>query len=212
MVHCGTLSSSSSHGKTSPGGCGTPIVWLKLATGGVLAAALAPRPHLAGLGLLAAVACLVGTLLLAYPALGGAFLVNPMSDQYIAGYAFREFGASMLRQTGSVPLWNPYLFGGMPFVAAMHGDIFYPTALLRLLLPTDAGLTWGFILHIFLAGCFTYGFLRACGFSFFPALVAGVIAGEAIHGRLLERPFRWFVASLLGVVGALLLARSLSPG
>ena len=112
-------------------------------------------------------------LLLGYPALGGRFLVNPHSDQYIAGYAFREFGAEFLQRTGSFPLWNPYLFGGMPFVAGMHGDIFYPTFLLRLLLPTDAAMTWGFILHLVLAGLFTFMFLRALGLGFAPALLGG---------------------------------------
>src|ERR1700674_773860 len=56
------------------------------------------------------------TLSLAYPALAGRFLVNPYSDQYIAGYAFREFAASTLKATGHFPLWNPYLFGGMPYI------------------------------------------------------------------------------------------------
>src|SRR6266550_3617386 len=73
----------------------------------------------------------VGTLSLGFPALLRKFLVSPHSDQYIAGYAFREFGASTLRTAGQFPLWNPYLFGGMPYIAAMHGDIFYPTFLLR---------------------------------------------------------------------------------
>jgi len=114
------------------------------------------------------------TLSLAYPALSGQFLVNPHSDQYIAGYAFREFAASALRATGHFPLWNPYLFGGMPYIAAMHGDIFYPTFLLRMILPTDVAMTWGFIIHVFLAGLFTFGFLRAIGYSFYGALVGGL--------------------------------------
>src|SRR5262245_23100202 len=76
----------------------------------------------------------VATLLLAYPVLAGGFLVNPHSDQYIAGYAFREYAAQYMRAHGGFPLWNPYLYGGMPYVAAMHGDIFYPTFLLRLVL------------------------------------------------------------------------------
>ncbi len=114
------------------------------------------------------------TLSLAYPALSGQFLVNPHSDQYIAGYAFREFAASTLRATGHFPLWNPYLFGGMPYIAAMHGDIFYPTFLLRMILPTDVAMTWGFIIHVFLAGLFTFGFLRAIGYSFYGALVGGL--------------------------------------
>ena len=36
----------------------------------------------------------VATMLLAYPALGGKFLVNILSDQYKIGYAFREYAAA----------------------------------------------------------------------------------------------------------------------
>ncbi|CAN5630309.1 YfhO family protein [soil metagenome] len=114
------------------------------------------------------------TLALGYQALAGKFLVGPHSDEYIAGYAFREFGAATLRESGSFPIWNPYLFGGMPFVAAMHGDIFYPTFLLRMLVPTDVAMTWTFLIHIFLAGLFAYIFLRATGFGFAGALLGGL--------------------------------------
>lgn len=122
----------------------------------------------------AALAYAIATLLLAWPALLGKFLVNPHSDQYIAGYAFRDFAAQSLRSGQGIPQWNPYLFGGLPYVAAMHGDIFYPTALLRVILPTDVAMTWGFIIHTFLAGYFTYAFLRAWGLGLFPSLVGGM--------------------------------------
>jgi hypothetical protein len=135
-----------------------------------LAALSAPRFAFAWASLVYALC----TLSLAYPALAGKFLVNPYSDQYIAGYAFREFAASTLRATGHFPLWNPYLFGGMPYIAAMHGDIFYPTFLLRMILPTDVAMTWGFIIHVFLAGLFTFGFLRVLGYGFYGALVGGL--------------------------------------
>ena len=131
-----------------------------------------PEPRLAAAW--ATLTYAVCTMLLAWPALGGGFLVNPRSDQYIGGWPVRDFAGQALKAGQGIPEWNPYLFGGLPYIAAMHGDIFYPTALLRLLLPTDAGLTWGFIIHIFLAGCFTYGFLRAWGFGFFPSLLAGI--------------------------------------
>lgn len=129
-----------------------------------------PR-HGAGI---AALVYALATLALGWPALIGKFLVNPRSDQYIAGYAFREFAASTLRATGHFPQWNPYQFGGMPFVAAMHGDIFYPTFLLRMFLPTDVAMSWGFIVHIFLAGFLAYLFLRQAGFRFGGALVGGL--------------------------------------
>lgn len=116
----------------------------------------------------------VATIALGLPALAGKFLVGPHSDQYIAGYAFREFAATTLRTTGSFPLWNPYQFGGMPYVAAMHGDIFYPTFLLRMALPTDVAMTWGLMVHVFLAGAFAYLFMRRAGFGFAGALVGGL--------------------------------------
>ncbi|HKR07655.1 MAG TPA: hypothetical protein VJS39_00580, partial [Gemmatimonadaceae bacterium] len=131
---------------------------------------MAPRFALAWAALVYAVAVFS----LGFPALAGKFLVNEHSDQFIAGYAFREFGASTLRATGHFPLWNPYLFGGMPYIAAMHGDIFYPTFLLRMIMPTDVAMTWGFIIHIFLAGLFTYVFLRGLGYGFFGSLVGGL--------------------------------------
>ena len=125
--------------------------------------------------LIAVLVLAVGTLMLCYPALSGMTLLNENSDQYIAGYAFRDFAAQSLRNGNGFPLWNPYLFGGLPYVAAMHGDIFYPTFLLRMIMPTDAAMTWGMTLHVFLAGCFTYLFLRkAVGLGFFGALIGGL--------------------------------------
>jgi hypothetical protein len=116
----------------------------------------------------------LAALSLGWPALTGQFLARPQSDQWLAGYAFREFAASSLRDGNGFPLWNPYLFGGMPYVAAMHGDIFYPTFLLRMILPTDVAMTWGFIIHVFLAGFLTFVFLRSLGVGFFGALVGGL--------------------------------------
>src|SRR3982751_4444365 len=132
----------------------------------------------------------IATLMLSYPALGGAFLLNLRSDQYKAGYAFREFPADRLRSGRGFPQWNPFIEGGLPYIAAMHGDIFYPTFLLRMIMPTDLAMTWEFPIHVFLAGLFTYGFLRGWRFGFYSALVGGLaymlsgsIAGLASPGH-----------------------------
>jgi len=138
----------------------------------------------------AAAVYVVATMSLAYPALAGKFLVWLRSDQYIAGYAFREFAAEMLKSGHGFPQWNPYLFGGMPYIAAMHGDIFYPTFLLRMIMPTDQAMTWSFAIHLFLAGFFTFSFLRAWGVGFYGAVIGGLaymlsgpIAGYASPGH-----------------------------
>lgn len=150
----------------------------------------------------ATLACVFAALLLAHPALTGGFLVAPVSDQYIAGYAFREFAAASLRAGEGFPLWNPYLMGGMPYVAAMHGDIFYPTFLLRLILPTDVAMTWGMILHLMLAGVAAYAFLRAIGIGFHAALIGGLaymMSGQVASLVSPGHDGKLFVSALLPV-------------
>ncbi len=156
----------------------------------------------------------VAAMLLAYPTLAGQFLINPRSDQYKAGYAFREFAASWLRAGHGFPQWNPYFLGGLPYVAAMHGDIFYPTFLLRMVMPTDRAMTWEFVIHIVLAGLFTYQFLRAWGVSFYPALIGGLaymlsgpIAAYAAPGH----DGKLFVSALMPL-GLLLVTRGVRDG
>jgi hypothetical protein len=123
--------------------------------------------------------------------LSGQFLATPgINDQYTAGYAFRHWAAVQWHADGGVPLWNPTLFGGLPFVAAMHGDIFYPTAWLRLFLPTDVAMNLGFFVHYILAGVFAYWFLRTHKVSWAGAVggglayqLSGVIASYANPGH-----------------------------
>jgi hypothetical protein len=162
----------------------------------------------------AAIVYAISTLMLSYPALAGAFLLNPRSDQYKAGYAFREFAADYLKSGRGFPQWNPYLEGGMPYIAAMHGDIFYPTFLLRMIMPTDMAMTWEFPIHVFLCGLFTYLFLRAWQLGFYAALIGGLaymlggsIAGYAGPGH----DGKLFVSTMLPLA-LLLLTRGIRDG
>lgn len=122
--------------------------------------------------LVAGLVFVAAALTLCWPMLTGQFLLG--SDQYVAGYGFRLFGAEHFRAHGEIPLWNPYLFGGMPFVAAMHGDIFYPTAWLRWVLPVDTAMNLGFAAHLVLAGATMYALLRALGAGWAAALTGGL--------------------------------------
>lgn len=124
--------------------------------------------------LVATLVFVAAALALCWPMLAGQFLAGPHSDQYVAGYGFRLFGAEHFRAYGEIPLWNPYLFGGLPFVGAMHGDIFYPTAWLRWVLPVDTAMNLGFAVHIVLAGATMYGFLRALRLTWAGALAGGL--------------------------------------
>jgi len=120
----------------------------------------------------------------------GHFLAGPASDQYATGYAWRHWQAEQWKALGHIPLWNPGIFGGLPYVAGMHGDIFYPTAWLRLLVPTAFAMNLGFVIHYVLAGIFGYLLLRKLKVSWAGSVVgalayqlSGVIASYVHPGH-----------------------------
>lgn len=97
------------------------------------------------------------------------------TDTMSAGVFFRTFYADFWREHLRMPLWNPYIHGGLPFVDAMHGDIFYPAAILQIILPVTYALGLKLILHVFLAGVFMFLFLRAIGRSDQASFLGGLL-------------------------------------
>jgi len=94
-------------------------------------------------------------------------------DTIAAGIMFRKFFVEHIRALGRLPLWNPYLFGGVPTVEAGSGDILYPASILHFLLPLTSALAWKLILHVYLAGVFMYLAARAFGTRRLVSLFAG---------------------------------------
>ena len=95
------------------------------------------------------------------------------SDTLNGGYAARAFYAEQLRH-GTFPLWAPDILGGTPFLEALSGgDALYPTSLLLVLMEPFRALGWKLVLHVFLAGLFMYGWVRAVGASRAAALLSG---------------------------------------
>jgi len=127
------------------------------------------RPNLVAFGLMG---LWIGVLSL--PMLAGKWLGTPGGDFNPAAYASRTWGAEWWHRLGHVPLWEPELFGGMPYIGAGHGDIFYATSFLRLFLPITAVVNFGFVLHFLLAGLFTYLLLRRFGVSWAGSVVGGI--------------------------------------
>ena len=78
-----------------------------------------------------------------------------LSDLYLENYAWKRFIVSSLR-AGQLPLWNPYILAGVPFLAAGQHSALYPLSALFYLLPIPLAFGWFAALHLFLAGTFTY--------------------------------------------------------
>lgn len=164
-----------------------------------------PRPLLAATGLLA-----LWIVVLSLPMLAGEWLAGPVSDQYATGYAYRHWSAQYIREHGAIPLWNPMIFGGLPYLGALHGDVFYLTSWLRLVLPTDVAMNVAFVAHYLAAGLFVYLLLRMLGLSWVGSVVGGM--AYQLSGVIGSYPApghdgKLFVTALLPLVWiALLLA------
>ncbi len=76
---------------------------------------------------------------------------------------------------GQLPLWNPQIFTGIPFLAAGQASTFYPLSLLFYLLPLEAAYGWFTALQIGLAGANMYFLGRVLRLRLLPALLSGVI-------------------------------------
>lgn len=84
----------------------------------------------------------------------GLFWKVLLTDRVLAGYdlstyfyPYRQYAATAL-QGGNVPLWNPYLFQGVPFLANQQTAVLYPPNLLYLLVSTEKGLALSIALHL----------------------------------------------------------------
>ncbi|MCA9922748.1 MAG: YfhO family protein, partial [Anaerolineales bacterium] len=104
---------------------------------------------------------------------GGGDLVSFLYPMY-------RFAARSLWH-GEIPLWNPYLYAGAPFVSDNQSGLFYPINLLLFLLNPNFSyrtLQWLVLFHFWLAGTGMYVCLRGWQIGDrirpFPALFAAL--------------------------------------
>ena len=84
------------------------------------------------------------------------------SDLLLENYAWKKFIVESLRAR-EIPLWNPYLFAGVPFLAAGQHSALYPFSILFYLLPLPRAFGIFVALQLALAGLTMYAFARVLG-------------------------------------------------
>ena len=89
-------------------------------------------------------------------------------------YPARDFAARWIK-AGVMPLWNPLLISGEPFLATAQSSMFYPPNVLYYLLPVPLAWTAGIILRMFLAALFCAIFVRSIGGSKTGSIFSGVV-------------------------------------
>jgi hypothetical protein len=87
-------------------------------------------------------------------------LQNPMLDPIQQYYPWRTYAAATIRD-GEIPLWNPYMFCGAPFVGNGQSAVFYPVNALFYLMWPPRAFGYAAATNLFLAGLFTFLFLRS---------------------------------------------------
>ncbi len=81
---------------------------------------------------------------------------------------------------GNLPLWNPTLYGGAPYIADIQAGYLYPPNMLLFLFNPDfpyQALQWMSILHIFWAGAGMYVLLRVMRWSDRPLMRVAALFG-----------------------------------
>ena len=128
----------------------------------------APRPD-------ALAAALVTLLPLAYflPAARGLVFLAP-DDGVIFNVPLRVAAANILR-AGSPPLWNPYLFSGMPLHASAQGGLLFPLNWFYFLFDARAATNLMALSAYMLAALGAYLFARRGGASVAGSILTGVV-------------------------------------
>ncbi|MEA3375792.1 MAG: YfhO family protein [Chloroflexota bacterium] len=100
---------------------------------------------------------------------GGGDLVSFLWPTY-------HFAARSLR-SGTVPLWNPHLYSGAPFVADNQSGVFYPINLVAFCAagpPSYAVMEGLVVLHVWIAAATMFGLLRGLGLQRAAAITGGL--------------------------------------
>ena len=108
-------------------------------------------------------------------------------DVFTYFYPYKAYAAEIVRQ-GRLPLWNPYLFMGVPFLANAQTALFYPLNLPLYWLSVPRMVSYSIVLHVFLAGLFAYFYARrSLGLGRWGAwLAASVFALSGFVGAQVE--------------------------
>ena len=109
---------------------------------------------------LLALGALLALTLLFFWKLAFTNLIIARGDIFTYFTPYRDVAAQALRD-GRVPLWNPYLFMGVPFLANSQAGVFYPLNWPFAWLDTARAINWTIVLHIFIAASGVYMLARS---------------------------------------------------
>ncbi|MFP6617361.1 MAG: hypothetical protein VCB26_13230 [Candidatus Hydrogenedentota bacterium] len=99
----------------------------------------------------------------------------------IRAFGFRELA------NGNIPLWNPHIYSGTPFVGGFQSAMFYPFNLIYLAFSVDTAMNMDVAFHVMLTGFFMFAWARGRGLRWDSSFLAGVLLafGGACFSRVM---------------------------
>jgi hypothetical protein len=126
---------------------------------------------------------------------GDRVISSRMGDgsQYFS--RMRDFGFTELAK-GNIPLWNPHIFSGTPFVGNFQSAVFYPLNLMYVFMPLPAAMNLDITLHVFLTSFFMFCWARSRRLHPLACMVAGIVLayGAAYFLRVLAGHYTMLAA------------------
>jgi len=99
---------------------------------------------------------------------------NPLlSDLILENAAWKLFARAEIADA-EIPLWQPHILAGSPFLAAGQSSMLYPFSVLFLIMPVHAAFGWFTVLQLWLAGAGMYLFVRVLGVRRGGALISAL--------------------------------------
>jgi hypothetical protein len=96
-----------------------------------------------------------------------------LSDLVLQNFQWKTFIREAI-SAGEIPLWNPYIFAGVPFLAAGQHSALYPFSVIYYVMPLEKAYGWFTVSQLWLAGVMMFVFMRGLGVGRMGALAAGI--------------------------------------
>src|SRR5437667_3821502 len=158
---------------------------------------------------LAAVAVTLAPIFYFLPALRNHLVLGP-DDGMLFNVPLRVAAANIVR-SGNLPLWNPYIFSGMPLLAAAQGGLLFPPNWFYLLFAPAVATNLMVVSTYVIAALGAYLYARRVGASVAGAMItslvwqmSGCLVGQISHINIVQTAamLPWVLWALESFVGS----------
>ena len=102
---------------------------------------------------------------------------NPLiADAILQNYSWKRLARESFA-AGELPLWNPYILAGQPFMASGQNGSLYPLGVLFYVLPLASAYGWFIALHLWIGALGACWLARLLGATRLGGVIAGVTFG-----------------------------------